>query len=117
MKKFQAGDTFIAVVTGVQGKVKAVSFNSIHQVEEYIVQWRDRPGEEFAYSCEECDSEWRLLQRPPQYVGWMAQDSHDIKIQTGGPVKVQCNGHHHWIEIGFNFTKEVCKYCDTEKKT
>jgi len=115
MRKFQPGDTYEAIETGAQGTIKAISFNSILQQEEYVIEWSDRPGQEWSYACEECDPDWRLLSRTAYVKSNQPINNFEIKINSNGPFKVECNGHHHWIEVGFNFTKQVCKHCDQEK--
>lgn len=116
MKAFEIGDIFESIESGLRGKIKAISFNSIHQVNEYVVNWDSDPSRDWSYPCEECDSAWRLVSRTFYLKSTQAIDFVPIKIDTSGPVKVQCNGHHSWIEVGFNFTKEVCRHCDQEKK-
>lgn len=114
--KFQIGDNFRVIENGLLGQIIATSFNSMHQQSEYVVKWTHHAREE-SYPVDECDPCWELESRTvyikiPQAIDFIMTD---IKIDTSGPIKVQCNGHHTWVEVGFHFTKEVCKYCDIEK--
>lgn len=117
--KFKPGDRFYVKENGLKGMIVTTSFNSIHQVSEYIVLWESRSQEE-SYSIDDCDPLWEMDKQCPMVQAVtmrlpQALDSIPIIINTSGPIKVVCNGHHTWVEVGFHFTKMVCKYCDTEQ--
>jgi len=112
--KFQVGDEFRVIENGLTGKIVGTSFNSVFQQQEYVVKWPQHPREE-SYPVDECDPCWELTSRTayikvPQSIDFIPMD-----IKVSGPIKVECNGHHTWVEVGFHFTKEVCRYCDIEK--
>ena len=115
--KFKAGDSFRVIENNLIGKIVGISFNSVYQQEEYVVKWPNLSYEQ-TYPVDECDSIWELEPCPvvDVYMKLPTALNHiEIKIDMSGPVKVQCNGHHTWVDIGFQFTKQVCKYCDVEK--
>ncbi len=112
--KFQAGDSFEVKENSLKGTIKGICFNSILQCTDYVVQWEGRQTEE-TYPVDECDPIWELTSRNIFIKVPQALDFIPITIDTSGPITVNCNGHHTWVEVGFHFTKMVCKYCDVEQ--
>ena len=115
--KFKAGDNIRVIENNLLGKIVGISFNSINQCDEYVVKWPHHQYEE-SYPVDECDSIWALepcpvvdtyikLPKPIDFIQF------DFKVT--GPVKVECNGYHTWIDVGFHHSKFVCKYCDVKR--
>lgn len=112
--KFQKHDIFRVSQNGLQGEIVDISFNSIHQENEYIVKW-DHHGRYESYPTNECDPVWELVSRTSYIKGNQSIEFTPIEITMSNSVKVECNGYHTWIDVGFHFTKEVCKHCNVEK--
>lgn len=119
--KFKVGDRFKVKEEyselQMTGTVTGTSFNSIHQTDEYVVLWDTNRTVPETYSVDECDRMWNyecpvVTIRASHGIDFLVTN---ITIDTVGPVKIQCNGHHQWVEVGFHFTKEVCKHCDVER--
>ena len=115
--KFKAGDNFKVIDSGLLGKIVGTTWNSMHQCEEYIVKWSHHKYEE-TYPVDECDPIWELEPCPVVNSFLTIQNainSIPIEIKMDGPIKVQCNGFHTWIDVGFHHSKFVCKYCDVKR--
>jgi len=122
--KFQVGDRFKVKdefsELGMTGLISGTSFNSIYQRDEYVVRWDNSPLSENTYSTDECDRMW---DHECPVVGFRASQGIDfipMSITIGGidytKEQIMCNAYNHdWVEVGFHFTKTVCKRCDVEK--
>lgn len=40
----------------------------------------------------------------------------DYVLVSSNWIECPQGGQHQWIDVGFRFTKEVCKHCDTPKQ-
>ena len=121
--KFKQGDRFKVKdeysELGMTGTVTGTSFNSIYQRDEYVVLWDTNKLSPETYSMEECDRMWNhecpvvgQVDSRPYWIKEMAKES-AAKPETS---TVMCQAYgHEWIEVGFQFTKTICKRCDVSK--
>jgi hypothetical protein len=56
--KFWKNDRFVVSDSGLEGTVRDVSFNSIKQEDEYIVEWDSQPGRLCGYSVIDVEPIW-----------------------------------------------------------
>lgn len=109
--KFSAGDRFEVQSSydpnfKQRGTVKSISFNSIHQDWEYVVEWDHTPGEH-GYECIEAERLW--------------EKSFDAKpinsaytFHTVENTSDECT--HQWAQyVGFTDFYEYCKKCDIKR--
>lgn len=145
MKEFKKGDRFkYNSYSGIQtGTINAVSFNSIQQEWEYYVTY-DGPLSYMGVVCHTVDSVGNLWeeidkiadandQSPPDLPiglkGFLDQqgipemvntDAGDVTWQYKtihlGPDYSKSGCDHKWVDVGFSFTKVVCKHCNMEQK-
>lgn len=101
MAKFKAGDKFKAKDTGHTGTVQGVSYDYSSNTDDYRIEWDHVPGVHY-YQAHDVDTDWEKI----------------ISLPTGASpytwdYKVGCD--HEWVDVGFHFTKMVCKKCDKDK--
>lgn len=127
MYKFQPNDQFEVKENGLRGLISAVSFNSIHQEEEYYVIWDAFPDKgEICYMAADVGDLWakigEIADATEDWNGYLPNGVYKVdesysekckKVEPEGMKTKECE--HKWVEVGFTHTKEVCKFCDTEK--
>jgi len=128
MSKFKANDRIAAIENGFQATVLAVSFNSIHQEDEYYIMWDNFLYKGVCcYNASEADDLWKKIGQVSHEVsrGYVNQDpdflppGHNVVTSVNGygpgmtKKPEQCE--HKWVEVGFQHTKTVCYHCDMEK--
>lgn len=115
--KFKTGDNFRVIENGLLGEIMGISFNSIYQCEEYIVQWAHTPGKHETYPVDECDLIWELEPCPVVNVYVKLNKPVDFIEFKGIPTWVgeNKNCNHEWVDVGFHHSKIVCKHCPEVK--
>jgi hypothetical protein len=124
--KFTPGERFFVIENGLKGTV--VGFEHLDGKDWYYVDWDESKSGVQLYEVSECDpiwehecpvvqSQWRRVGNTIEITVKSPQPIEFIPIEIDmSKLKVECNGHHTWVNVGFHFTKEVCRYCDVERK-
>lgn len=128
---FKSGDRFRSKDTGLEGFIEAVSFNSVFQYYEYYVRWDGFPNQTHIYICDQVDTIWEKIPNNTVPILSSGRKPSDLSFEdfrgvadwhapeydpTPAETKPNCNSGHTWVDVGFSFSKIVCKYCDLEKK-
>ncbi len=140
MNKFKAGDRF-ETSKGHVGTIIKIGWNSILGEDEYVVTWDHMPQSgECSYISSEAESDWKpirkvvvgskaVLKFRGQPFGFAEVKDFKIDYPAGSieeitehpkEVSFECsvvrNGcNHEWVDVGFSYSKMVCKKCDKEK--
>ena len=117
--KFKPKQSFYVIESGLKGKIIAISFNSIYQQEEYVVEWNHESGIHQTYEINECDPIWEHDVACPvvdTYNVMVKNAVNSIPISTIINPEIMCNAYNHdWVDVGFHHSKIVCKVCDRVK--
>jgi hypothetical protein len=118
--KFSVGDRIRVISNGSLGKIIATDFDITTRQPEYVVLWES--GKTNQYPTDDCDRIWELDPQAPLPQGWGAtQGWHgtDFSLmgkEDKGGKQAACNYFdHEWVDVGFSFTKLVCKKCNVDK--
>lgn len=130
--KFQIGDKFTTPnsITGkIVGTQRKYGYDANYNrtlIHEYVVFWDHMsvPKQPFVYEAVEAERIWSPVLAPGQtYQGqWqnlsMSQDINPTdflgvpKLNSENSTQ-ECN--HEFVDVGFHWSKIVCKHCDKEK--
>lgn len=120
---FDIGDRILVPSNGFTAVIVAISYSTATG-HEYRVIWDHTPNAEYSYIASDVDNQWQLLGKNYFHANVVTLPAGveyiplEVKIDSSieaNSIKVQCNGHHTWIDVGFHHSKMVCKYCDQEK--
>lgn len=106
MAKFKAGDRIRVIDNDKTGEILEVDYDWITHQDEYTVIWDAfmHTGS-CIYPSRAADVAWEL-ETPRSGVTRLSAGSNSIMNQG-------CQ--HEWVDIGFNFSKIICKKCDIAK--
>ena len=108
MSKFQKGDRFRVKKNGFTGTVDCIDYNSTYGENDIYVQWDHfLPNKLNMYSERDAMLDWDKIENS-------LPRGFTINEAAFGDTAKECL--HSWIEVGFMFSKVVCKNCDMEKK-
>jgi hypothetical protein len=125
-KKFQVGEKIFDNSKG-EGEVVGYEYNHLFGDEEYVVKW-SRDGKEENVEQVIADQIWSYIIEepvspftPPSEVPKLPKSlasafGFKIKMKLED-IKVAPCEHKHQIDVGFVFTKMVCKDCNIEIKS
>jgi len=132
--KFKSGDRIRVIENGFTARIKAISFNSIYQQEEYYVTWDNDPKQDVGYPVDECDPIWELecpvvaayqtgsgvitlpTAMPPGLAYWLKVGGKGEMTIMHEPDKVKTGCDHQWAEYtGLMESYKYCKHCDEKK--
>ena len=125
--KFNTGDRFKVIASGLRGRIANAGFCSIFRLEEYTVVWDSSPHMRTVYLANDCDDLWdfdvcpvietNLPQGNDPFFRMYGGDQEDRSTpKAQAPEEENCHIHgHKWVEVGFHFTKTICKRCDKEQ--
>lgn len=122
--KFRPKDRFFHKETHEVGTIKAISFNSIHQVWEYYVSWDCKPKEEVGYEAHVGDSKWEVVTVDSNHVSniikssseeittWQKYEPKELSRLATNP---DCG--HKWKIYNSGWTEyEYCTECNKRRE-
>lgn len=117
---FKIYDTICSKSSGNIATIVAISFNSIYQTDEYVVEWAHSPGIKQSYSFDDAHSSWKLS---PQLTSTKTPVQRLMDALNAGttvwktPTFGDANAcDHKWTKyVGFNTSYQFCQKCDEKK--
>lgn len=116
MAKFVSGDRFLVSQSGAMGTVESLSYNALYGYTEYFVRWDSSPSHMGSFVAHEVDSLWEKIETDLKNSGILPTGNYNVGSIYTEKEDYNCfRDGHAWVDVGFHFTKIVCKHCDKEK--
>lgn len=110
MSVFKKGDRFKVKKNDLTGTIEDVCYNPTYGEYDYSVSWDHMlPHHLYSYSERDGLLDWDKIQDSPHSL------PKGLTInEVGDVVREGCE--HKWVDVGFSYSKMVCKTCNAEQK-